>query len=83
MYRQVKNITGTLIPIDTGRVTDNCNQLIKTELLKLIPKIKDNNAVTKNSTKEKHTDGKLLLDLSKIYNYFLKSEKNKHFLTIV
>ena len=49
--------------------------MIKTELLKLIPRIKDNNVVMKNSTKEKHTDGKLLLNLSKIYNYFLKSEK--------
>ena len=52
--------------------------MIKTELLKLIPRIKDNNVVMKNSTKEKHTDGKLLLNLSKIYNYFLKSEKKKN-----
>lgn len=57
--------------------------MIKTELLKLIPRIKDNNVVMKNSTKEKHTDGKLLLNLSKIYNYFLKSGKKKHFLIIV
>lgn len=57
--------------------------MIKTELLKLIPRIKDNNVVMKNSTKEKHTDGKLLLNLYKNLQLFLKKRKKTHFLIIV
>ena len=50
---------GDIDSVDTGLVTDNCNQckkkktdMIKTELLKLIPKIKDNNVVIKIEPKK-------------------------------